>query len=189
MPPTPGYVSLERRNLQHPDFSVSALGAYPMDELAGRVAVEPYVTSRLSIPIEGRGGWPGNVQLRVGPRYRTADWFALGIGGGFTLYMLDSREQAAGFAHLDAELVFGWRWHRIGLSFGLRPMIGGGGQVHGHTYPGLFTLAGDLSLALFASRRSAFVLHVGGYAFLWMDDPRSLYGSAFWGIGYTYNPR
>ncbi len=189
MPPTPGYVSVDRRNLRHPDFSVSALGAYPMEELAGRVAVEPYVNSRLSIPIEGRGGWPGNLQLRVGPRYRVADWLAVGAGGGFTLFQLDDRAAASGFGHVDLELVLGWRWHRFGLSVGLRPMIGGGGYFEGDGYPGLFTMVGDLSLAIFASRTSAFVIHVGGYAFLWFDDPGRMYGSAFWGIGYAYNPR
>jgi len=191
MPPTPGYVSVDRRNLRHPDFSVSALGAYPMEELAGRVAVEPYVSGRLSIPIEGRGGWPGNLQLRVGPRYRAADWVALGIGGGFTLFMLDDRDVAAGYGHVDLELVFGWRWHRFGLSVGLRPMIGGGGRIRGddHGERGLFTMLGDVSLAIFASRRSAVVIHVGGYAFGWLDGPLRIYGSAFWGIGYVYNPR
>jgi len=189
MPPTPGYVSLDRRNLRHPDFSVSALGAYPLEELAGRVAVEPYVTSRLSVPIEGRGGWPGNLQLRVGPRYRAADWLALGIGGGFTLFQLDNRDEASGFGHVDLELVLGWRWYRVGLSIGLRPMIGGGGRVHGDGYPGFLSALGDLSVAIFASRASAVVIHVGGYGFSWLDEPGHWYGSAFWGIGYVYNPR
>ena len=189
MPPTPGFVSVDRRNLRHPDFSVSGLGAYPMRELAGRLAVEPYVNERLSIPIEGRGGWPGNVQLRVGPRYRAADWLAVGVGGGFTLFMLDDPDAATGHAHLDLELVLGWRWHRFGLSIGLRPMIGGGGNFRSDDHRGLFTALGDLSLAIFVSRTSAVVIHVGGYAFMWLDGPSRVYGSAFWGIGYTYNPR
>ncbi len=185
----PGYVSLERRNLRHPDFSLSMLGSYPREQLSGRMQVEPYVSNRLSVPIEGSGGWPGNLQLRVGPRWRAEDWLAIGLGAGMTLYMLDDRDIAAGYGHLDAELAFGWRWHRFGLSIGLRPGIGGGGRFNGEERSGLLTMLGDLSLAIFATRRSAIVIHVGGYAFAWLTSPSHWYGSAFWGIGYTYNPR
>lgn len=189
MPPTPGYVSLERRDLRRPDFTVGGLGAYPLDEIAGRIAVEPYLTPRLSLPIEGRSGWPGNLQLRVGPRFRTNDWFAVGFGAGMTLYRLDDREVAAGYGHFDGEMIMGWRWHRFGLSVGLRPMIGGGGEFDGEARSGLLTVLGDLSVAVFLSRTSALTFHAGGYGFAWLTEPTRWWGSAFWGIGFAYNPR
>lgn len=113
-----GYLSSAPRRAGAVDLQLHAGGGYPHYGW-GSVHVEPFASSKLSIPIglsgsavlDGGGG-----ALRVGLRHRTTRLLKLGGGLGGTA---SSDASFAGL--LDFELGLGDRWERFGLSLGFRP--------------------------------------------------------------------
>ena len=165
----PGYVSLEPRRRGAVDLEVAGGSGYPYVAPWVSLNVDPYVTSRLSIPVGLAAIFPpGGASCRVGARYRLRNWTSL--GGGATLAFFYSDELGWSFHEAaDLEWILGHRWRRVGLSFVLRT------QIQDFTSPKL-DLGGEFALAIFFARRWAWILAANGGVALILEP------SEDWGV-------
>lgn len=180
-PVNPGYVSVAAGAPHGVDLSISGGGGVEIFEDtevvavgAGSIHVEPYASSRLSIPLsisaggsdmDGFRAWGG--AGRIGIRYRLLSWLAIGSGVGVGLFrgemrwfgevLINEHEKWASF--FDIELAAGIRKGRWGFSLALRPTF--------EAIEALFTLPVEAVVGIHPSRSLAITIHVyGGY---WND--------------------
>lgn len=159
-PLPPGFVSTAPGFPRQFDLAaaggVGAQEADP-DSLAGGggLQVEPYVTPRVSIPIElgggashvrilGSGNWMGYAAMRTGVRWRLRPHLALGAGvGGASI--IDTEDHGGLMAGplagtFDAEVASSARWGSLALSGVFRPSIVVSGRSDWQLY-GTFAVA------------------------------------------------
>ncbi len=126
----------------------------------GAFHLDPFVSPRLSIPIElglgGRGGGAAGIS-RFGLRYRPLDRFSLGFGGGPGFLAntdFDDRLVFNPYGAVDLEFAFSDRWGNVGLSAVARPSF----AIYGNYAEMFGTLAA--SPAFYVTDNMALTIHL-----------------------------
>jgi hypothetical protein len=137
--------------------------------------VEPFLTSRLSLPVSLTAMSPLYAGGRVGPRFRIGERFALGVGGTFAPAFIRDDDcpedgpcsgtlRTAWASGLDLEVSAGRRWDWFELTWSTRLLclwVGEYGVAPGEAPIGGFSM--EVSLAFHVHRALALVVGLQGY--------------------------
>jgi len=164
-PTHPGYVSTAHRSRGNVDVGVMGGAFYSNIPVGGaELKLDPYVTPRLSIPIEAAGAgssFGGGGAARLGVRFRALPVLGIGAGVGGGFYV--GQYMGFGALHLDVELALGLRRGWFGMSFALRPTF--------EAIRGWFLMPTDVSFAFYPLKRFAITVHVFGGPWVHIPGP------------------